>query len=185
MTAEIAILNKNAVALAADSAVTLKNPETQKVYNTANKLFMLSKYHPVGIMVYGSAELMGVPWETAIKMYRAELQKTNFGTLIEFADHFIAFLQGNDLLFPSDLQESEFASMCRWVLSQMQQQIDSLVKTVIQSKGEIDDDGVRNVISHISEKELATWQQYRRLECFPDDFEHELLAKYSEPLLGL
>jgi hypothetical protein len=34
MTAEIAILNKNAVALAADSAVTLRNPANQKVYNT-------------------------------------------------------------------------------------------------------------------------------------------------------
>jgi hypothetical protein len=73
MTAEIAILNKNGVALAADSAVTLRNPDNQKVYNTANKLFMLSKYHPVGIMVYGSAELMGVPWETVIKIFRAEL----------------------------------------------------------------------------------------------------------------
>jgi len=81
MTAEVAILNKNAVALAADSAVTLRNPETQKVYNTANKLFMLSKYHPVGIMVYGPASLMGVPWETVIKIYREELHDTNFSHL--------------------------------------------------------------------------------------------------------
>ena len=67
MTAEIAILNKNAVALAADSAVTITRPGAPKIYNTANKLFMLSKYHPVGIMVYGTAELMGVPWETVIR----------------------------------------------------------------------------------------------------------------------
>jgi len=67
MTAEIAILNKNGVALASDSAVTIQKPGTQKIYNTANKLFMLSKYHPVGVMVYGMAELMGIPWETVIK----------------------------------------------------------------------------------------------------------------------
>ena len=44
MTAEIAILNRNAVALAADSAVTLQLPGGQKIHKTVNKLFMLSKY---------------------------------------------------------------------------------------------------------------------------------------------
>src|SRR5438477_12144576 len=116
MTAEIAILNKNAVALAADSAVTLRSPDNQKVYNTANKLFMLSKYCPVGIMVYGSADLMGIPWETVIKMFRAELDTTNFDRLVQFAEHFIHFLDGNRLLFPEALQAAEFAGMCQWVL---------------------------------------------------------------------
>ena len=39
MTAEIAIMNKMAVALAADSAVTISQEEEQKTYNTVNKLF--------------------------------------------------------------------------------------------------------------------------------------------------
>ena len=60
MTAEIVIMNKSAVALAADSAVTVGCERGEKIYNTINKLFMLSKYHPVGIMVYGSAGLIGV-----------------------------------------------------------------------------------------------------------------------------
>jgi hypothetical protein len=49
MTAEIAILNSYGIALAADSAVTIAN---KKVYNGADKLFALSKYQPVAIMVY-------------------------------------------------------------------------------------------------------------------------------------
>lgn len=61
MTAEVAILNKQAVALAADSAVTTYVGDGQKIFNTVNKLFTLSKYHPVGIMAYSSAEVMGVP----------------------------------------------------------------------------------------------------------------------------
>jgi len=73
MTAEIAILNRNAVAMAADSAVTLQLPGGQKIYNTVNKLFTLSKYRPVGVMVYGSGEFMRIPWETIIKMYRADI----------------------------------------------------------------------------------------------------------------
>jgi hypothetical protein len=42
MTAEIAIMNKWGVALAADSAVTIETAESVKIYNT-HKLFMLSK----------------------------------------------------------------------------------------------------------------------------------------------
>lgn len=61
MTAEIAVMNKRAIALAADSTVTVGG--RAKFYNSANKLFMLSKYEPVGIMIYNNAEFIGVPWE--------------------------------------------------------------------------------------------------------------------------
>ena len=46
MTAEVAVMNKSAVALAADSAVTISSEDPRqggdKVFNTANKLFTLS-----------------------------------------------------------------------------------------------------------------------------------------------
>ena len=85
MTTEIAIMNKSAVALAADSAVTIALTGTQgrehKIFNSANKLFALSKYCPVGIMVYGNASLMGIPWETIIKVYRRNLGDRKFDSL--------------------------------------------------------------------------------------------------------
>ena len=73
MTAEIAIMNKEAIALASDSAVTMIGKADQKIFTSANKLFTLSKYHPVGIMIYGSAIFMDVPWETIIKVFRNNL----------------------------------------------------------------------------------------------------------------
>ena len=52
MTAELIVMNKNGLALAADSAVTISSGTgPAKIYNTANKLFALSKYHPIGVMV--------------------------------------------------------------------------------------------------------------------------------------
>ncbi|WP_193198650.1 hypothetical protein [Nostoc sp. MG11] len=86
MTAEVAVMNRMAVALAADSAVTVVGQGGRKVYNTVNKLFMLSKYHPVGIMVYGNADLMSIPWETIIKMYSKKLGDQKFETLQEYAE---------------------------------------------------------------------------------------------------
>ena len=105
MTAEISIMNKWGVALAADSAVSIVTSAGLKIYNT-NKLFMLSKYHPVGIMVYGNAELMGVPWEVIIKKYRKEeLKETCFKQLKEYGEHFISYLDKNVSLFPTEQQE--------------------------------------------------------------------------------
>ncbi|MDR1306962.1 MAG: hypothetical protein LBK74_05270, partial [Treponema sp.] len=89
MTAEVAIMNIQGIALAADSAVTLG---TGKTYNSADKLFALSKYHPVGIMIYSSASIMGIEWEIIIKTYRDFLGKKSFDTLSEYAGDFINYL---------------------------------------------------------------------------------------------
>ena len=97
MTAEIAILNNSGIALAADSAVTIGK---QKVYNSANKLFTLSKYEPVGIMVYDSADFVGVPWELIIKEYRTHLGNCSFDTLKEYADDFWNFINDSEDIIP-------------------------------------------------------------------------------------
>lgn len=119
MTAEIAILNKHGVALAADSAVSIGQ---QKVYNSANKLFALSKTQPVGVMIYGSAEFMGTPWETIIKYYRSRhLKERSFATLQEYADDFVDFL-GTTEIFP---KSSEARFLCHLV--------DNLCKAITDS----------------------------------------------------
>jgi hypothetical protein len=89
MTAEVAIMNTQGIALAADSAVTLG---VGKTYNTADKLFALSKHHPVGIMMYNSATIMGIDCETIIKSYRDFLGAKSFDTLSEYAGDFINYL---------------------------------------------------------------------------------------------
>lgn len=62
MTAIVGILNKHAVAIAADSAVTINSRSGHKVLNSANKIFSLSKHKPFGVMVYASASFMDTPW---------------------------------------------------------------------------------------------------------------------------
>ena len=103
MTAEIAILNKEAVALASDSAVTVTGTSNQKIFTSANKLFSLSKYHPVGIMIYGNATFMGIPWETIIKTYRHKLSKKKLKTLDGYAMDFVGFLDNGNSLFPNSI----------------------------------------------------------------------------------
>jgi len=90
MTAEIAIMNTRGIAMAADSAVTLGG--SGKIYNSADKLFALSKYYPVGVMIYGSSGIMGIACELIIKSYRDYLGTKSFDKLSEYAGDFINYL---------------------------------------------------------------------------------------------
>ena len=93
MTAELIVMNKNGLALAADSAVSVSTGgTTTKIYNTANKLFALSKYNPIGVMIYGSAEIMGLPWEVVIKRHRELLGEKSFQSLDGYIEHFLDYL---------------------------------------------------------------------------------------------
>lgn len=93
MTAEIAVMNKWAVALAADSKVTISGMRASKAYDTVNKLFTLSKVHPVGIMVFGNAEFMEYPWETIIKLYREQKGRANESYVVDWGADFLAYLK--------------------------------------------------------------------------------------------
>ena len=101
MTAEVAIFNKSAVALAADSAVSIEGNNSHKIYNNAEKLFALTKHHPVALMIYEHNELQGVPWELIIKSFRKELGKKHFDTLQGYKDAFLSFTREFYINLPS------------------------------------------------------------------------------------
>ncbi|MBI0114450.1 MULTISPECIES: hypothetical protein [unclassified Gilliamella] len=106
MTAEIAVYNKSAVALAADSAVTISNQfGLNKINNGAEKLFQLSLNHPVGLMVYGCGDLCKVPWELVIKSYRKERKNQSFPTLREWADDFFSYLQNSEQIISKSMKD--------------------------------------------------------------------------------
>lgn len=151
MTAEIAILNRSAVALAADSAVTIGQ---KKIYNSANKLFTLSKVRPVGVMVYGNAELMGIPWETIIKHYRnTELLDKSFLSLKDYKDHFIEFLRTTSI-FSVEHEERYAVNIVGFHLTKIRESIQQELKQRDkESKGFTDKDA-KEVISVVINNRL-------------------------------
>lgn len=94
MTTEVIIKNKSGLVMAADSAVTISNIfTTGKVYNSANKLFSLSKYDPIGILVYNSVNINQIPVEIIIKEYRETLKSKQYPTLEEYFSDFVNFIE--------------------------------------------------------------------------------------------
>ncbi|SVD53253.1 uncharacterized protein METZ01_LOCUS406107, partial [marine metagenome] len=66
MTSEIALYNKNSVALAADSATSWGG----YTYNTTEKIYQLAGRQPVGFMTYGLGTYMGISWSRVFGAYR-------------------------------------------------------------------------------------------------------------------
>lgn len=92
MTAIVGVLNKHAIAVAADSAETVGGG--LKIYDKANKIFTLSKHHPVGIAIYNNAAFnSNIPWEIVIKMYRRQLDDKSYDTLRDYVDDFFVYLE--------------------------------------------------------------------------------------------
>jgi hypothetical protein len=116
MTAEVAILNTHGIALAADSAITVGIGGEKKVYNTGNKLFALSKYYPVGIMVYNRASFMNIDWEIIIKQYRRSLKAKSFPTLLEYANDFLEYIKDFNYI-SGEAQKQLLGASCYMVFS--------------------------------------------------------------------
>ena len=180
MTAEIAIMNKTAVALAADSAVTIEQEKGQKIFNTVNKLFALSKYHPVGIMIYGNANFMDVPWESIIKIYRSKLGKKTFSTLKEYADNFISFLSENVTLFPEDEQEKYFFRIVSGYFIDIKREIDEQVEGKISCDKKITETSVKEIVERTIRKHYEVWDKAAKLNHIPADYDKDLIKSYSE-----
>lgn len=106
MSAGICIMNKNAIALAADSAVTIG--QHLAIHNSANKLFALSKIAPVGVIIYSNAELMGVPMELIIKQYKSKLKNRVFPNLIDYVSDFLRFLVSESSLLHFPANENSY-----------------------------------------------------------------------------
>ncbi len=92
MTAEVAIINKTAIALAADSAITLSaGTDQQKVFDSEDKLFELTRHDPIAVMINNSMHFVEVPLPVLIKRYRSKAPR--FDRVADAAQHFLSYLQ--------------------------------------------------------------------------------------------
>ena len=89
MTAEVAIANKMAVALAADSAAT---SSSNKIYSSQKLFPLLDEHHAVGVMIFQNSEFMGIPWETIISMYRQSHADSPKPTIQSYVQDFLEYI---------------------------------------------------------------------------------------------
>lgn len=122
MTAEVSVMNRLGVALAADSAVTI-GQDAKKIHTSADKLFQLTPQSSIGVMIYGNANFVGLPWETVVKTYRKECKSKTEKTVEEYANNFISFLSKSKKLFSKIDQDAATAQLIYFHMVVLREQI--------------------------------------------------------------
>lgn len=112
MTSEVVLMNRRAIALAADSASTItrwvRGERKSRYFKGTNKIFQLSHSAPVGMMINGAGSLQGVPWETLVKTFRDSYLKQDFDKLSEYPTALLSWIEGNREAFPTTFLHEQF-----------------------------------------------------------------------------
>ena len=180
MTSEVVVMNRLAVALAADSATTVRAADSQKIWNSANKVFALSRCQPVGVMVYNDASILGVPWETIIKSYRSQLSKRSFDSLEEYGRDFLAFLNGNTQMFPRNAQVKYFVKQFDAAVSELRKKANKQYVEAILAQDQNPDESA--IFGEVVGEALVTWNGFGNLETCAAHTEEALLAELDGTL---
>lgn len=134
MTAEIAILNKSAIALAADSAVTIGTSDTEdKTYDTADKLFELCRHNPIGVMVYNGLSFAEAPLQSLVKRFRSEA--ASFNTVKEAAFAFLRYLNEFGFSSRQRVKDDAIKRLVNPVIEQISKRyFDDIQKRLMEAK---------------------------------------------------
>jgi hypothetical protein len=180
MTSEIAVMNQRAVALAADSAVTLIAGGQVVIRNDQRKLYNLLEGKPVGLMFFGVADVMGHPWEHLIEHYQKKVRPGSLKHLRDYAAGFTGMMDNLKEFFPPDKQKDEYrkllASVFRYIFGLAQ-----FMKDSAQGEGGNDTAVLETAIERV-------WRDYQfkedgspraDLACFPQGFAQRVAQEYS------
>jgi hypothetical protein len=182
MTAEIAIVNRSAITLAADSAMTLSVRGAQKIYTGADKIFELSEKNPIGLMIFNNLEFMGVPLDVAIKHFRGSPDCLSFDALRDVADAFFNYLtrQWNPT---DDMQRSHARKILQPVYRRVRQRFNQQINQILTSRPARS--AVNPFPQTITESVQYVIDEYEHLppsECFVGTSENDLLPFYQQTL---
>ena len=181
MTAEVAILNTAAVALAADSAVSIA-PDFDKIYSTVDKLFQLSDTAPVGIMTNDSAGFLGMPWEAIVKVYRQERQGVAFERLVDYRDDFLKFVAEHSSMFPKSTQTYYIEALARLHLKSLLEQVESAIDKAAGQEEGVDEERFLEFVHAVIESDYAKITSHDRLVGWDQEFVARIRRQLSRKM---
>ena len=163
MTAEVAILNREAVAIAADSAVTIGGPGS-KIYITANKLFALSTVEPVAVMIYGADAFGTIPWETIVKEYRSKLASKSYATVEDYASKFLGYISSLASHLPPQNQRDQVVIKAQWELGIVRTAVGEVLERAASSGSPLDEGEIQKRLAAAVEERIDELKLYEPVQ---------------------
>ena len=164
MTAEIVIMNKEAVAIAADSAVSLVTgpaDSPQKIFTSANKVFGLAGDHTVALMIYNNASFLGIPWEPLLTRFEDSLGLVPLPTLAEYADKLIRFLSTETELISPVIEKQYFTALIYNYYISFRMVFQQGASEMMRLQGAISEEQVGEIVA---ERIAQTYDSLKNLE---------------------
>ena len=179
MTAEVIVMNRLGIAMAADSAVTIGNAKT---YSSAEKLYQLSETGPVGVMVYGNGTCLETPWETIIKGFRKHKAGGCCDTVQNYAEQFFNYLNTwskSNFQYTKKFQENFVREYSTFYILKILNQAKKKAEGA-EKKG-----GYRNILAELIRTEIS--EEFRNSKDsestqtyeWSSDFDKELMQAYG------
>ena len=111
-------------------------------------------------MVYGNANLLGVPWETIIKIYRQKLGRKQFKHLNEYANDFFKFLSKKNSIITNEMQEEFVEGVVQSYLEYLKETFLKRVKEYISEKNKITRSESYKILKDIIIDEYNYWIEF-------------------------
>ncbi|MCQ8186272.1 hypothetical protein [Parvularcula maris] len=187
MTAEVAILNKTAVAVAADSAVTITHGANfSKTYDSADKIFELTTAQPIGIMVYSGMHFLGIPLQSLVREFRD--QAGAFDKVENAAFAFLEFLNNEGKGAASELINEEIEATLGEMWDSIQHKVSYTMtrEAVEASKNGEPDQSIKDFRerSQARYEELYSKELDERISILESDPELRFFGSESQPQLS-
>jgi len=172
-------MNAQAVALAADSAVSIEGGA--KTFISAEKIFRLSAWEPVALMIHGNAAFMGVPWEALAKSYRHRIGSTSFPTLAEYADDFAKHVRATaSELFDEEVLIRQARVEIRSRLVDCFELFEMQMKVALQDKGFVPAEGIPVFLHFAVGLERQKWSKAPLLPGLVNETHaHRLIKRFA------
>jgi hypothetical protein len=180
VTSEVVVMNRLGIALASDSAATVYVEGRDKIYH-ADKVFMLSHVRPVGAMVFNNSSLLGVPWETILKMFRQRLGSQTLPTLESYGLRLLEFIDNNQRLFPQEAQDKHYLQLVEILYRQIN---GGIHRAVGEEKRRRKKDGVQReaIAARVIAEELKKWRSKNDVTCFDPQIGKDLAGRKSSEI---
>ena len=175
MSVGVCIINRNGIALAADSAGTFTG--NKMFYNSMNKVFALSKEKPYGAITYGSTAIYNVGIEQILKEFTIYLADKDVLDFYEIETLFVDFIKEKQEYYRFDGEEN---LLCSSLIKELVVDWGNKIKSIINEEDS------KQKINDILEALKKHIDESLRIENFDvSEYVHKKYASIFDLILGV
>ena len=132
-------------------------------------------------MLYGSAEIMAMPWELVINSYAQHLGERRFDRIEQYAQEFLCFVEWATSLFPPDVQQAWFRELVgRYWKENLAGPLATKLKQGLNNSV-----GTANaILAKLLKEDHATWQKYPTIDQLGTAYGDKVISNIVQPWMN-